>query len=178
MRNIRRLAFVLLALCPVWVLAEETVTTQNFDAMAKAGTLTFTNSNKTGTTDFVTYTCSGHNNIKFAYNISADTYYLYVDGSSSAIVTTTAIADLKKVAIGYDPGSVTNMTFYYSTDNSNWVEVTADGASSGGNRIYIMPASGTYYLKLKRGSTSFNLLSVTYTTEPSCNCLRLQLQDN
>lgn len=175
MKNIRLLAFVLV-FCPLWVLAEETVTTQNFHTMASGGTLTFSNGNTVGTTDFDTYTCSGHSNIKFVYVNSK--YYLYVDGSSNAKVTTSAIADLKKVSIGYDPGSVADMTLYYSVDGTNWTAVAADEASSAGNRIYIMPTTGTYYIQLKRGSTSFNLLSVTYTTEPSCNCLRLEMQDN
>ena len=175
MKNIRLLAFVL-AFCPLWAIAAETVTTQNFHTMASGGTLTFSNGNTVGETSFVTYTCSGGNTKFGNASESGNTTCIFV--KSGGYFTTTAIPDLKKVKMVLT-SNVTNMTFYYSVDNSSWVALAADALlSSSQQPVYVLPSTSRYYLKVAYGGSTFYVRSMQYTTEPSCNCLRLEMHNN
>lgn len=175
MKNIRLLAFVL-AFCPLWAIAAETVTTEEFQSMAAASTLTFSDGYTIGETSFVTYTCSGGNTKFGNASESGNTTCIFV--KSGGYFTTTAIPDLKKVKMVLT-SNVTNMTFYYSVDNSSWVALAADALlSSSQQPVYVLPSTGRYYLKVAYGGSTFYVRSMQYTTEPSCNCLRLEMQDN
>lgn len=155
-------------------LAGEIVTTQNFNDLTLAGDLKFSNSNKTGTTDFVTYTCSG-GTAKFNTYGTGSLIHICLTGSE-AMVTTSAIEDLKKVAFRYT-GSISGLKFEYLPEGGTWTVLAADASSISGMQVYVLPSTGKYQLRLTRGADLY-IPSVVYTTAEPCNCLRVQLEDN
>jgi len=170
--NYYSLLICLITLSPAFSRAAEVITTQDLNAMAVAETLTFSNSNKIGTTDFVNYTCSGGTAKFDVYNSLIN---ICLTGSS-AKVQTSEIEDLKAVAFRYSPTNVADMTFSYSTDGSTFTTLAADASSIAGKRVYILPTTGKYYIRISRGSTDFYIREMQFTTEAPCNCLKVELQ--
>ena len=173
MKNIRIIILAVCVACSACIWATETVTTEEFDVMYKASPATIVVDGSVGTTPFTTYTLAGSPARFYVYN----SYICACLESTNATMTTGAIPDLKKVQMTYYGAN--DYTFSYSTDGSNWITLTHDAdLSINGNRVYILPASGTYYLRVKRGGSNVYVKTMKYTTEPSCNCLRLDIQNN
>lgn len=152
------------------------VVRQNFQSMTSAGDLTFSNSNKTGTTDFVTYNCSG-GKAKFAYytGVTPNVLGIYLQ-NSGAIVTTDVINDLDSLRISYLPSEEKTIKVYISTDNgSSWVEQTVHDELDGLKSVQF-PSVGNYMLKIARDNSDFYIDQITYFTSPPCNCLRVQIE--
>lgn len=149
------------------------VTSQNFQTMVGAGTLTFSNSNKTGTTDFVTYTCSG-GKAKFAIctDVSPNVLGIYMQ-NSGAIVTTTTIENLDSLSISYLPSEEKKMKVYTSVDDgSSWTEQTVVDVTNGMKYVKL-PSPGNYMLKITRENSDYYIDQINYVTAPPCNCLRV-----
>ena len=72
--NYYSLLICLITLSPAFSRAAEVITTQDFSEMNTAGTLTFTGTT-VGTTDFVTYTCSGS---KAAWKVEGNGTKIYL----------------------------------------------------------------------------------------------------
>ena len=172
--NYYSLLICFITLSPAFSRAAEVITTQDLNAMAVAETLTFSNSNKIGTTDFVTYTCSG-GTAKFNTYGAGSLIHICLMGSG-AMVTTSAIEDLKKVAFRYT-GSISGLKFEYLPEGGTWTVLAADASSISGMQVYVLPSTGKYQLRLTRGADLY-IPSVVYTTAEPCNCLRVQLEGN
>lgn len=142
----------------------------NFHSMFSAvpPTLTVTNSNKTGTTDEVVYTCSGNSNSQFYYY--NDVLYLWQKGYG-AQVTTSTIDNLDSIAILYAPASIIAFDAQISADEgANWTNVTVE-QKLGGVSCIKLPAHGSYQLRIKRKSTDFYIQEMRYYLK-YCNCFR------
>lgn len=97
-----------------------------------SGTITFSNNNKTGTTDLLTYQCNG--SAVFEPNTKIDkllpTICLKMTNSSSEVVSDRPIPNLNSLQVYYYPESPhTNIQVYLSKDGIHWGD----------------PLSGTYY---------------------------------
>lgn len=91
-----------------------------------AGTVTFSNNNKTGTTSLLTYQCNG----SAVFDSRQSTTCLKMTNSSSEVVSDRPIPNLSGLQVYYYPKSKnTNIQVYLSKDGVHW-----------GN-----PLSGTYY---------------------------------
>ena len=122
---------------------------QNFDDMYRIyKTLVTTNSDKIGTTDFVTYTCSGDakfsmDGTKTDWNVA-----IFLD-KSGAQVTTTQIQNLDSLWICYAPVANKAITVKISTDSVSWEEVEAVHKINGAKHVK-MPRVGDYYVRIIR----------------------------
>lgn len=142
----------------------------NFHSMFSAvpPTLTVTNSNKTGTTDEVVYTCSGSTYSYFDYF----SYVLCIwQKGYGAQVTTSTIDNLDSIAILYAPASIIAFDAQISADEgANWTNVTVEQKTTGVSCIKL-PAHGSYQLRIKRKSTDFYIQEMRYYLK-YCNCFR------
>lgn len=153
--------------------AADVVTTENFNTMNGSGTITFTSGNKVGTTDFVTYTCSG-TNAEFASRGGAIFLSLPKNGST---VTTSLISNFKHLEFYYDSSAncLSTMRISISEDGSSWTNITASATGIKGSVSVDIPTPGDYYLEIKNlnSTNSFYISQIQYTTE-SCNCFRVR----
>ncbi|MBQ3717687.1 MAG: hypothetical protein II901_04805 [Paludibacteraceae bacterium] len=155
--------------------AEGVVTSQNFHEMYNNGSLVVTNSNKTGTTDFVTYTCSG-GTAKFYSDLSLTLgeICIFMTGSG-AKVTTTTINDLDSICIQYQPNAeyVDIKVSTSDDEGSTWVVRTVVQKDAGISTVK-MPSVGNYMIKIEKpSSTPYYIQQINYVTAPPCNCLRV-----
>ena len=164
---------LLLLLGAVTCDAAETKTMHNFNAMTTAtpADIVYTNSNKIGTTDFVTYTCSGGTAKFYSYS---SRICVCMTGSG-AILTTTAINDLDSIRISYLPTEAKSIKIFISTDNSVWQEMTVFSPVNGTKTVKF-PVKGDYYLKIQRDNADFYIQQIEYIQQ-SCNCLRVKIED-
>lgn len=159
--------------------AADVVTTENFNTMNGSGTITFTSGNKVGTTDFVTYTCSGTNAEFAGYGVQGVCLCL---PKSTSTVTTSLISNFKHLQFNYFPDNKnyltppsTTMRISISEDGSSWTNVTESAEGMNGVVNLDIPTPGNYYLKIQNtnGSKPFYISQIQYTTE-SCNCFRVR----
>ena len=139
-----------------------------FDAVPK--TLTVTGSNKVGSTQQATYTCSG----------GTAKFYLYssilsvcLEGSG-AQVTTSAISDLDSLRIMYMPVEYLDFKVYTSTDSVSWTEQTVKHDINGIKTVKL-PSQGECFVRFVRQGTNCYLRQIEYITRSSCRCLRVTL---
>lgn len=143
--------------------AESRTVSQNFDDMFKASpkTLTVTDSYHTGTTDFVTYTCTG--GAEFFNNTnSGNKLAIFLDASGEQ-VQTTQVTNLDSLRIRYAPAVISQeMTVSISTDGSAWQEVAIQHKASGLKTVK-MPRVGDYYVRIARkGSYNVYITEIGY----------------
>ena len=173
--------FVLLALCPAFSRAETIV--QAFHAMFTAvpQQLQTVSPYTVGTTDFVTYTCSGTGTQFGMYNSLIS---VCLKNSTGAMVTSPAINDLDSIYFMYDPLNTSTYTneykeikVYISENNEDWTEVSVRQVNKGASSVKF-PSTGNYFVKFRNPTSSpVYLLGIHYITNPtpvsSCNCLRV-----
>ena len=160
-----------LALIPSLSCAETIRTLQDFQAMTVAGTLKFSNSNKTGKTDFVTYTCSGTNAV-FAQYGGVISIKLQQNGST---VTTTKIKELKEFIISFESNKKDerNLKVQVSKDSITWSPplLTTDSIVYSSGSIHVTLPRNNYYLKIYNttGTYPSYITSMDYYQD-HCNC--------
>lgn len=171
MRNISVLC--LFVLCSVIGRAENLVTTEDFNVMTGAGTIAFSSGNKVGTTDFVTYTCSG---TSAEFGVYKGVIFLCLPKNGST-VTTSQIGNFKHLDFYYDSSvnCLSTMKISISEDGSTWTDITASATGIKGVVNVDMPTPGSYYLKIQNtySTNSFYISQIQYTTE-SCNCFKVR----
>ena len=157
--------------------AESRTVSQNFDDMYNASprTLTVTNTNTTGTTDFVSYTCNGTKAEIFLdlFNPEGSKKIAINLKESGNFVTTTVVSSLESVVISC--GSQKEKSYikvYISTDGISWREPDNINYSS---YITATFAAGDYYVKILNNASSNNVsifeISYTYVDLSGCpNC--------
>ncbi|MBR2164924.1 MAG: hypothetical protein IJ915_00040 [Paludibacteraceae bacterium] len=166
---------VSLALVPSALMAETIRTTQDFQTMAAAKTLTFANSNKTGKTDFVTYSCSGTNSVFALYN-SIITIKLQQNGST---VTTTKIKELSELIINFEASQKNerNLKVQVSKDSLSWSPPlsTTDSIVYSSGSMHVTLPRNNYYIRIYNTTGTYP----TYITamdyhQDHCNCFIYQ----
>ena len=169
-RNIANAIIVcLILLSPARSRAEEYV--HNFHSMYGT-TLSVTNGNKTGTTDLVTYTCSG-GSAQFSadFSKSGGKIAIFMEGSGAQVVTSPVIDELDSIRISYLPASALEVQVSISTDGSSWTDVEVLNPVGGVKNVKL-PENGPYMVRIKRKGTNFYITEIKYITKP-CHCLRV-----
>lgn len=174
---------VSLALVPSALMAETIRTVQDFQIMAAAKTLTFANSNKTGKTDFVTYSCSGTNSAFAQYNGTTISIKLQQNGST---VTTTKIKELSEFYISFESpkriqntGANTgeNVMVKISKDSITWSPPlsTTDSIVYGSGSMHVTLPRNNYYIRIYNttGTYPTYITSMDYYQD-HCNCFIYQ----
>ena len=181
MKHFRRLSliFTLMVLSSVICRAGDSIHTQSIHGMYDAKTLTVTNSNKVGVTDFVTYTITGANkNSKFGAYGGVICICLLENGD---FVTTTKITNLKRVWFTYYPstdylsGAYPSMQILVSKDSTAWSNIATSATHSKGSADVLLPSAGDYFVRIKNtGSSKPMYINVMNYTTQHCNCFRYQ----
>ena len=164
----------LLSLSPVLCRAERLSVTHDFSTMSsgESPALVCTLSNTVGTTDFVTYTCSG-TDAKFggAFDYSGLAINL---PAKNAKVTTTEISELVEIILSCYAAPKTDIKVSVSEDNgSSWTllteGVTIDG---GGSSIRVVLPRGDYCVRiLNNTATNFSIKQIIWYRD-HCNCFK------
>lgn len=143
--------------------------------MAAAKTLTFANSNKTGKTDFVTYSCSGTNSAFALYN-SIITIKLQQNGST---VTTTKIKELSELIISFEASQKNerNLKVQVSKDSLSWSPPlsTTDSIVYSSGSMHVTLPRNNYYIRIYNttGTYPTYITSMDYYQD-HCNCFIYQ----
>lgn len=150
----------------VCVCAENIRVVENFHTLYNngAGSLELSDKNKTGTTEFTTYTCSGGNAQFFLYGTVPNRYLcIYIEGSGAQVVTS-EIAGLDSLVISYFPSQDYHKDFYVSTSPTGeapWTLQTVQRISKGRSAVKL-PTQGNYYVKIWRKGTDLYLREIEY----------------
>ena len=169
-RNITNAIIVcLILLSPALSRAEEYVHT--FQDMY-GSTLTVSKDNKTGTTDVVTYTCSG-GSAKFYADASNSNRQIaiFMEGSGAQVVTSPVIDALDSIHITYLPAAYRSVLVSISTDGLSWTDVEVKSPSGGVKHVQL-PEKGPYQVRIKRDNANFYVTQIKYITKP-CHCLKV-----
>ena len=125
-------------------------------------TLTTSDGDKVGTTDFVTYTCTG-TNAKFGNRSGVIAIDLPAAGST---VTTTLIDDFCGFQLVHDPHgkSCENLKVYVSTDGEDFGEpLSGTAVSYSKGMVYVNIPPGDYYVRLANSSsTAVSIQKITF----------------
>lgn len=181
MKHFRRLSiiFTLMVLSSAICRAGDSIHVQNIHGMYDAKTLTVTNSNKVGVTDFVTYTITGGTNTKFAAYSGVICICLPDNGD---FVTTTKITNLKRVQTLYEPadkdylnGVYPTMQILFSKDSVDWSDLASIATHSKASADVTLPSAGDYFVRVKNtGSSKPIYIRVMEYATQHCNCFRYQ----
>ena len=182
MKHFRRLSiiFTLMVLSSAICRAGDSIHVQNIHGMYDAKTLTVTNSNKVGVTDFVTYTITGANkNSKFGVYGEVICICLPDNGD---FVTTTKITNLKRVQTLYEPadkdylnGAYPTMQILFSKDSVDWSDLASIATHSKASADVTLPSAGDYFVRVKNtGSSKPIYIRVMEYATQHCNCFRYQ----
>ena len=173
------LLWFVLALFPSLSRAEIIYTPQNFQTMTSAKTLKFNSpTNTIGTTDFVTYSCSG-TNAKFAQYGGLGgviTIQLPTNGST---VTTTKINELTEFVVSFDSSNKDgkNLKVRVSKDSINWSYPlsTTDSIVYTTGSFHVTLPRNNYYIRIYNttGTYPSYIPSINYTQD-HCNCFIYQ----
>lgn len=160
----------LILLSPALSRAEEYV--HNFQSMTTASEIAYSNSNKTGTTDLVTYTCSG-GSAKFYADASKSRSQIaiFLEDAGAQVVTSPVIDALDSIHITYLPAAAMSVKVAISTDGSSWTDVDVINTASGVKNVKL-PSSGPYQVRIKRDNANFYVTQIKYITKP-CHCLKV-----
>ena len=160
----------MIALSPLLLRAETIV--HNFQDMSAASQISFTG-NTVGTTDLVTYTCSGGTARFFSNSDSGNKMAVFMTGNNNAkVVITPAISDLDSLRISYRPLEDRTILVAISSDGgSTWTNVSVDTPINGVRQVKL-PTTGDYCVRIKRSGDDFCITEIKYITAP-CNCLKV-----
>jgi len=171
MKLLFRILLLTMALSPVFCRAERPVVTHNFHSDSSDATkLKFKDTNHTGITPLLTYTCTGGavfgndlinpSNKKISINL----------GSSGNTVTTTAVDSLSVVDIYHYPGSACrNIKVKLSRDGVHWSN-PLDGEYSAG-RIWCRVVPGKYFVQITNTTgTAVSIYEIQYHFGGCSNC--------
>ena len=133
-----------------------------------AGTITFSNNNKTGTTDLLTYQCNGSAVFEATTINKQSTICLKMTDSNSEMVSDRPIPNLNSLSVCCYPASRnTNIKVYISKDGVHW------GNSLGNYTAGCIDATfpqSDYYIRLTNtGNTTVWIVSMYYTWG-DCDC--------
>ena len=162
-----RLTIVLLLCAGGMSLRAETIT-HKFNAMNSSGEISFNEDYTIGTTDFVTYTCT---NCSIGANMG-DPVAIQFKNSSSYVVISPALNNVKTLTIGYYPTDVNgrNIKVYVSEDGISWSSAL-DYATVKTGSIELLVPEGYYFIKIQNfKSTPVNISIIEYGFDACSDC--------
>ena len=165
---------VLIALCPVPVCAERIPHEHNFQSMVTNSEITLTNSNKTATTNLLTYQCSGTNATfgKDHYLPSASKVWSFKLLDNGSTVTTTRIDELAEFWVGhYPPTTCTNLKVYVSKDSITWSPaLTGDSISYETGYVTVTIPRNNYYVRFRNSTAAdVSIIRINWYQD-HCSC--------
>ena len=147
----------------------------DFNAMYGT-TLQVTNAGLTGTTDLLTYTCSGSAIFTLETFNPVGSRKVCIDmPNASSVFTTSAVEGLTQIHFSHYPNSkCENIKVYVSTDGTSWGEpLSGDAIEYQKGGIWANVPRGTYYIKVANTTaTHVSIIQIDYSISP-CYCLQV-----
>ena len=172
MKYLLRIVLLTMLLSPVYCRAEKPSETHNFQSVSTdPAELKFSNSNQTGTTPLLTYTCTG--GAVFGpdlINPSGSKVIAINLASSGNTVTTTAVDSLAVMDICHYPSSskCENIKVQLSRDSVHWTGPMEAEYSKG--RIWLRFIPGKYFVRFTNtSSTKVSIYQIEYSFD-GCDC--------
>lgn len=174
MKTIKQISLlVMFSLCAVVTYADRGDVEHDFEALTLSSKLTFENSNHTGITGLLTYTCT--NGAVFGKDlIYAEAYKKTCInfGSEGCTVTTTAVDSVARVIVYYyrvSDSKTPTIELRLSRDSVHWTDPIEPTSSSGANYEFNF-VPGRYYIRLtnqNKNKASINKIKYSFGW---CNC--------
>ena len=134
-----------------------------------AGTITFSNNNKTGTTSLLTYQCNGSAVFEATKINSISTICLKMTNSSSEMVSDRPIPNLSSLQVYYYPRSQhTNIQVYLSKDGIHWGDPLRGTYTTTG--IDLTFPQSDYYVRLTNTTATAVWIEGIKYTWGDCDC--------
>lgn len=171
MKDLLRIVLLTMLLSPAIGRAEKPSVTHNFNSDAADPTkLRFSNSNHTGTTPLLTYTCTGGAIFdKDLINPSASKVIAINLASSGNTVTTTAADSIAVIDIYHFPTSkCENIKIQLSRDSVHWTDYMDAEYMNG--EIWLRTIPGKYHIRITNTtSTKVSIREIRYSFD-GCDC--------
>ena len=133
------------------------------------GGITFSNNNKTGTTDLLTYQCNGSAVFEATKINNQSTICLKMTNSSSEVVSDRPIPNLSGLQVYYYPRSQhTNIQVYLSKDGVHWGDPLSGTYMTTG--IDLTFPQSDYYIRLTSTGTPTVWIEGIKYTWGDCDC--------
>ena len=169
MRYLLRIVLLTMLLSSAICRAEKQPVTHNFQSDSADPTkLKFSNSNHTGTTPLLTYTCTG--GAVFGPDLSGNKKVAINLASSGNTVTTTAVDSLAVMDICHYPSSskCENIKVQLSRDSVHWTGPMEAEYSKG--HIWLRFIPGKYFVRFTNtSSTKVSIYQIEYAFD-GCDC--------
>lgn len=135
-----------------------------------AGTITFSNNNKTGTTSLLTYQCNGSAVFEATKINSISTICLKMTNGSSEVVSDRPIPNLASMQVYYYPttSAHTNIKVYISKDGVHWGDALSGTYSKTG--IDLTFPQSDYYVRLTNTTATTVWIEGIKYTWGDCDC--------
>ena len=169
MNDLLRIVLLTMLLSPAIGRAEKPSVTHNFHSdSADPAKLRFSNSNLTGITPLLTYTCTG--GAVFGPDLSGNKKVAINFASSGNTVTTTAVDSLAVIDIFHYPetSKCENIKVQLSRDSVHWTGPMEAEYSKG--RIWLRFIPGKYFVRFTNtSSTKVSIYQIEYSFD-GCDC--------
>ena len=141
----------------------------SFHAMSGNGTIAYSVSNTVGTTDFVTYTCTGG-----AFGVTGSVIAICLTETNSYVVISPALNNVQsfKVVTTSDLTDISSsVKVYISEDGSTWSSALTDISILMKGAMQVNIPAGYYFLKVQNTkATDIFITSVEYTFDACDDC--------
>lgn len=156
---------LLFILSPAPCRAENDPVEHNFNKMVnedKPATLAFSNSNETGITTFVTYTCSS--GAKFWYGTETGNDIAIFLVSSESQVVTTLIQNLDSMVIYYSSSSTQKRLSVAISPNGldSWVDLEVNQIKGSEAKSVKLPSAGDYCVRIRKNVDNMYIKEIEY----------------
>ena len=161
-KSVFYITLCLFTLSSAYCRAERRKVKQNFEDMYRSvpAKLTLEDSQKTGVTDSVTYTCTSGARFSANYEKTGSKLAIFLE-SAGAQVTTTVIENLDSLCIYYAPNAKKEMIVSIKEGEGEWTEVPVVQRQNGLSTVQ-MPRAGDYSVRIARGDNNVYIKEIDY----------------
>ena len=179
-RNLRHILFGMFILGCASCMAENDTISHDFHAMTPSK-ITYTNSNKVGTTAELVYTCASGTSAVFGtetvYNSS--TIAINLPTSSCYVTTSPAVDNMIGLEVWHYKEAGVAPVVYVSTEaDPTWRPATGDTiVQNDAQVIRLTLPQNKYFVKVQNTTSGkkYSILKINYISRRPCNCLRVTL---
>lgn len=177
--NLRHILFGMFILGCATCMAENDTISHDFAALTASGGITYTNSNKTGTTAEIVYTCTGTNAQFYLDLIYNSTIAINLPSSPCNVTTSPAVDNMIGLEVWHYKEAGVVPEVYVSTEaDPTWRPATGDTiVQNDAQVIRLALPQNKYFVKVQNSTSGkkYSILKINYISRRPCNCLRVTL---
>ena len=177
--NLRHILFGMFILGCATCMAENDTISHDFAALTASGGITYTNSNKTGTTAEIVYTCTGTNAKIWLDLIYGERVAINLPSSSCYVTTSPAVDNMIGFEVlHYKEAGVVPEVYVSTEADPTWRPATGDTiVQNDAQVIRLALPQNKYFVKVQNSTSGkkYSILKINYISRRPCNCLRVTL---